>query len=62
MERWNGMLFFKRNLHILMLVITLVCFFIAYQLTFSGIAMILFVGIPAVLTGWLFANKNCESD
>ncbi len=56
------MLFFKRNLHILMLVITLVCFFVAYQFTFSGIAMILFVGIPAVLTGWLFANKNCASD
>lgn len=62
MERGNGMLFFKRNLHILMLVITLVCFFVAYQFTFSGIAMILFVGIPAVLTGWLFANKNCASD
>lgn len=48
----------KRYLHIFMLTITLVCFFITYVFNISELVMLLIIGIPSVLTGYLFAKKS----
>lgn len=48
----------KRYLHIFMLAIILVCFFITYVFNISGLVMFLIIGIPAVLTGYLCAKKS----
>lgn len=48
--------FLLSKLHILMLMLTLVCFFASYFFNLSGLMMLLFIGIPAILTGYLFAK------
>ncbi|GEK36569.1 hypothetical protein K5E_08220 [Enterococcus thailandicus] len=50
--------FLLSKLHILMLMLTLVCFFVSYFFNLSGLMMLLFIGIPAILTGYLFAKNS----
>lgn len=50
--------FLLSKLHILMLMLTLVCFFVSYFFNLSGLMMLLFIGIPASLTGYLFAKSS----
>lgn len=52
--------FLLSKLHVLMLMLTLVCFFVSYFFNLSGLMMLLFIGIPAILTGYLFAKKVVE--
>ena len=48
----------KRCLHIFMIVVTLVCFFLTYIFNISGLVIFLIIGISSGFTGYLFAKKS----